>query len=192
VQNVESDPAKTSRNKFKAFDIQNRTSSTRSGFDHGFDAAANGDARQLLHVEQAVQHHGGGAFQLYEQRGHRTLETSAVMIDIRVTETFDDAFRPDLDFLGQRRESTFTKLSSRNVNLVARAASGSQEFALLFQRFKKPLSARPRGIEGFYGNLAAPFFDFVFYSFPRRTFGTGQQTAGASVLLRLAAKPTSS
>jgi hypothetical protein len=124
----------------KSFDVEDGADPLPLWFDDHFNRRANGDLVRASDIEEIMKQHRAGAIQLHQCHCLRAAQRLAVAVD--VTKGIADKPAGGLDFhlFGECAEAAFAKYTCWQVNLLARSATGGDQFAALLQGVKKYLS----------------------------------------------------
>jgi hypothetical protein len=140
----------------ETLNIQNRPGPLCLGFDYCLNIAPDFYLFRISHVQQAVNHHCGSALQLDQRQGFGVLQPRTVMINVADRVTDQSAGSLDLHLFCQLGETAFAERSGGHINLLTRAASRADQFALRFQGAKKNLPADAGRINGGERNFSWP------------------------------------
>jgi hypothetical protein len=140
----------------ETLNIQNRPGPLCLGFDYCLNIAPDFYLFRISHVQQAVNDHCRSAFQLNECQGFGMLQSRTVMINVTDRVTNQPAGSFDFYLFCKLRETTLAERSGGHINLLTRAASRANQFALRFERAKKNLPADAGRINGGERNFSWP------------------------------------
>src|SRR5689334_4542081 len=119
--------------------IEDRAAPPPLWFDYHFYPRANDNLLRASDIEQIMEQHRAGAIQLHQCHCLRPAQRSAIAVDMTKGIADEHAGSFDFDLFGEWTEAAFTKQTCRQVNLLARPATGGDQRTALLQGVKKYL-----------------------------------------------------